>query len=270
MKVNFNDRLSELRSKKASVLCVGLDPDPERIPSHLIQQSGLIGATEQFCKAIIEATAEYAIAFKLNFAFFEALGDDGMGVMRRVLSHVPSSTLSIADAKRGDIGNSASFYAQSVFDDLGFDSVTVSPYMGKDSVTPFLAYDGTATFVLARTSNPGGSDFQLFDINGEPLYRRVARDAVAWSVGLPGVSALVVGATDVETLSDLRTQLPDTPFLIPGVGSQGGSASAVMRAAGSGPVLVNSSRAIIYAGSDVNYAEMAASAARTTRDGLGS
>ena len=267
--MTFTQRLSALRSSRNSVLCVGLDPDPNRIPDHLLSAHSLSTAVEYFCRGIIEGTSDFAVAFKLNFAFFEALGDDGLRTLRAVLESIPPDVLTIADAKRGDIGNSASFYARSVFDDLGFDSITVSPYMGKDSVTPFLEKRNTCTFVLARTSNPGGADFQMLDVGGEPLYRRVARDAVSWSSGSSGTTGLVVGATDVETMSDLRSQLPNTPFLIPGVGSQGGSASDVMLASGNGPVLVNSSRAIIYAGSDHDFAKAASTAAAHTRAELG-
>ena len=268
--VTFSQRLSDLRSQKQSVLCVGLDPDPDRIPPILLERHALPEACEFFCRKIIQATSDQSIAFKLNFAFFEALGDTGVSILRRVLQDIPDDVLTIADAKRGDIGNSASFYARSVFEDLGFDSVTVSPYMGKDSVTPFLTTPGTCTFVLARTSNPGGSDFQLLDVGGEPLYNKVARDAVSWSQDTPGTTGLVVGATDIETLANLRIQLPDTPFLIPGVGSQGGSASDVMNASGTGPVLVNSSRAVIYADPGVEFAKYARDAAEATRLTLGS
>ena len=267
--VTFSERLSTLRSSKQSVLCVGLDPDPSRLPSHLLSAHPLPAAVEFFCREIVESMSDQAVAFKLNFAFFEALGDSGLQVLRSVLNGIPSDVLTIADAKRGDIGNSAGFYAHSVFDDLGFDSVTVSPYMGKDSVTPFLTQTGTCTFVLARTSNPGGADFQLLDVGGEPLYRKVARDAVSWSTDTPGTTGLVVGATDVETISDVRHMLPETPFLIPGVGSQGGSAADVMQASGNGPVLVNSSRGIIYAGNDQDFAKVARNAAIQTRTELG-
>lgn len=217
---------------------------------------------------IIESTSEHAIAFKLNFAFFEALGDEGVRVLRSVLNSIPADILSIADAKRGDTGNSASFYAKSIFDDLGFDSVTISPYMGKDSVTPFLARTGTCAFVLARTSNPGGNDFQKLPVGDELLYQYLARSAVSWSAGKPGTTGLVVGATDTGSMATLRNMLPETPFLIPGVGSQGGSAREVIDASGSGPILVNSSRAIIYSSGGRDFASAAAESALKTKESL--
>jgi orotidine-5'-phosphate decarboxylase len=267
--VSFDVRLAELRAQKSSVLCVGLDPDPAKLPPHLLSRYSLPDSVKAFCTAIVESTSPYAVAFKINFAFFEALGDDGMSTMRSVLASIPSDALTIADAKRGDIGNSAQFYASSVFEDLKFDSITLSPYMGRDSLTPFLAYPGTCSFVLARTSNPGGNDFQLMDIAGEPLYKHVAKKVVGWSSETEGTAGLVVGATDTQSMADLRSALPDTPFLIPGVGSQGGSAQEVMAASGSGPVLINSSRAIIYADSTVDFASRAAEMAVKTQAELG-
>lgn len=259
-----------MRAQKSSVLCVGLDPDPEKLPVHLMNNYAPHEAVEIFCSQIIEATHPFAVAFKINFAFFEALGDAGMATMRKVLQQIPADCLTIADAKRGDIGNSASFYAKSVFEDLRFDSVTVSPYMGKDSLLPFLNYPGTCTFALARTSNPGGSDFQLLEIDGEPLYVKVAKSVALWANSTSGEAGLVVGATDVQSMSELRGFLPDVPFLIPGVGSQGGSATEVMAAAGDGPVLINSSRSILFASNATDFAQKAANVAHQTQLELGS
>jgi len=270
VKLSFSSRLSTLRHQKQSVLCVGLDPDPDRIPTHLRPHLDLPAAVIQFCSEIISATSDLAIAYKINFAFFEALGDEGIKVMREVLGKIPDHVLTIADAKRGDIGNSASFYARSVFDDLSFDSVTVSPYMGKDSIVPFLSTEGTCAFVLARTSNPGGNDFQLLKCDDQRLFERVADQVGTWSFDTPGEGGLVVGATDIDDMTTLRERHPDMPFLIPGVGAQGGSAEDVMQAAGSGPVLVNSSRAILYASDGPDFAEKAAQAADKTRTILGS
>jgi len=252
------------------VLCVGLDPDPSRIPNHLVQKLGIESAVTSFCREIIRETSPFAIAFKINFAFFEALGEHGFTVMRSVLDALPEEVLTIADAKRGDIGNSASFYARSVFDNFGYDSVTISPYMGQDSVTPFLQNPGTCAFVLARTSNPGGSDFQTLQTEGVPLFRYLANEAVSWSDGEIGETGLVVGASDIEALQVLRASHPLTPFLVPGVGAQGGSASNVMSAAGSGPILVNSSRSILYASADIDFATAAGRVAEETRNILGS
>lgn len=265
MKPSFSARLSDLRQQKSSVLCVGIDPDPDRLPAHLTASASLPDAVRRFCKDIIVATSGAAAAFKINFAFFEALGAEGHAVMADVLGVIPSDILTIADAKRGDIGNSASFYARSVFDQLGFDSVTVSPYMGRDSVDPFLTHAGTCAFVLARTSNPGSADFQQLSVDGKPLFETVATRVASWGHEADGEAGLVVGATDASDLAALRHLLPDTPFLIPGVGAQGGSAADVMRAAGSGPVLINSSRGIIYASPGEDFAEAAGRAAERTR-----
>jgi len=267
--VSFNHKLARLRADKASVLCVGLDPDPAKLPAHLLSRFSVSGAVEAFCAEIVEATAPFAVAFKINFAFFEALGDHGLETMRSVLKGIPKDVLTIADAKRGDIGNSARFYASSVFEDLKFDSITLSPYMGKDSITPFLTYSGTCSFILARTSNPGGNDFQMLEVNGEPLYKHVAKTVVDWSLDTEGTAGLVVGATDTDSMANLRSSLPNTPFLIPGVGSQGGSAKDVMAASGNGPVLINSSRAIIYADASPDFAACAAEQAAKTQIELG-
>lgn len=269
MKPNFSDRLRDLRTTKESVLCVGLDPDPSRIPTALKTGRSTESAVVAFCRSIVEATSDLAIAYKINFAFFELLGAAAFDTMGTVLEAIPEGCLTIADAKRGDIGNSAGFYARSVFETLGFDSVTVSPYMGRDSVDPFLTVPGTCAFVLARTSNPGSHDFQQLDIGGEPLYRRVALSAVNWGKESAGEAGLVVGATDTDDMAHLRQVLPDTPFLIPGVGAQGGSAEDVMRAAGAGPVLINSSRAILYASGGTDFAEAARNQAEHTRSLLG-
>ena len=270
MKPSFSQRLSALRKQKSSVLCVGLDPDPDRLPSHLLAKASLPDAVRRFCSEIVAATSASAVAYKVNFAFFEALGREGHQVMEDVLATIPAETLTIADAKRGDIGNSAGFYARSVFDELSFDSITVSPYMGRDSVDPFLTRPGTCAFVLARTSNPGSADFQQLQMAGKPLFQTVATRAAAWAADAPGEAGLVVGATDTADLTTLRSILPETPFLIPGVGAQGGKADAVMNAAGSGPVLINSSRSIIYASSGEDFAEAAGRAAESTRLQLGS
>lgn len=268
VKLPFSTRLSQLREQKSSVLCVGLDPDPERLPPHLLALYTLPDAVLHFCEGIITATQHAAIAYKINFAFFEALGRDGYAVMEDVLQMMPSEVLTIADAKRGDIGNSAGFYARAVFETMAFDAITVSPYMGRDSVDPFLASEGTCAFVLVRTSNPGSSDFQQLPTNGHPLYHEVASRVSSWGAEAPGQAGFVVGATDTADLAAMRTAFPQTPFLIPGVGAQGGSARDVMMAAGSGPVLINSSRGVIYASSGEDFAEAAALAAERTRDSL--
>jgi orotidine-5'-phosphate decarboxylase len=260
----FSSRLKALHSERRSVVCVGLDPD--RLPAHLGTDPH--AATREFCLEIITATKTTACAYKLNFAFFEALGPVGLDILSDVVAEARKHALTIADAKRGDIGNSASFYASSVFDSLGFDSVTVAPYMGRDSVEPFLQHEGTCAFILARTSNSGGDDFQPIPVNGKPLYEHVAESAARWAGPLPAEAGLVVGATDLDALARLRHILPNTPFLIPGVGAQGGEPRAVMHANGRGPVLVNSSRGIIYASSGRDFAAAAGRAARELADAL--
>ena len=180
----------------------------------------------------------------------------------------PGRPLVIADAKRGDIGNSARFYAEAVFDQLGCDACTVAPYMGRDAAEPFLAHEGKAAFVLARTSNPSAADFQEATCDGEPLALRVARHVAAWDRELPGTAGLVVGATRPDVLADVRRACPTLPFLIPGVGAQGGDPGAVLSAARTddGLVLVNSSRQILYASSGEDFAEAAAREAEAMRD----
>lgn len=271
MSEGFSERLSRIQSQKETAVCVGLDPDPERLPHPLRDGRLLSDAVREFCATIMENTAPYACAFKFNFAFFEALGPAGLTVLSHVAGAAPDDVLLIADAKRGDIGNSARFYAKSVYNDLEFDACTVSPYLGRDSVMPFLEYGARCTFVLARTSNDGAADLQEACTCGNtPLYRRVAEKVSDWSGGATGTGGLVVGATAPDALDELRTTCPKLPFLIPGVGAQGGDPTSVMRAARTeeGPVLVNSSRSIIYADSGENYGSVAGRAARELRDQL--
>lgn len=260
MKEDFNRRLRDIQEQKQSALCVGLDPDLSRIPDHLQDETKPDHVVLRFNKAIIDATRGHACAYKLNFAFYEALGRDGHRVLEETRAALPEDTIALADAKRGDIGNSARFYAAAVFDRLDFDACTVSPYMGRDSITPFLDYPRTATFILARTSNPGAADIQEQHCNGETIYQRVARLASTWNDEAPGTAGLVAGATSVEALRSLRTACPALPLLIPGVGAQGGDPAEVMAAAATpeGPVLVNSSRSILYASEDEDFAEAAA------------
>ena len=267
---DFVERLRAIQTQKQSVLCVGLDPDPARLPHALRSTSDLPAALEAFNAAVIEATEASACAYKLNFAFYEALGRDGWSLLEATIRQIPKDTLVIADAKRGDIGNTARFYAESAFVHLGCDACTVAPYMGRDAVAPFLQYEGKAAFVLARTSNPSAADLQERLLDGEPVYRHVARHAAAWNDELPGTAGLVVGATSPASLRDLRGLCPTLPFLVPGVGAQGGDPQAVMDAAATadGLVLVNSSRQILYASDGRDFAEAAAREAETLRRSL--
>lgn len=262
----FTQRLRQIQAAKRSVLCVGLDPDLRRLPAHLLQDRTPADAVVAFNAAIIEATAAAACAFKLNFAFYEALGREGWATLERTLQHLPADVLLIADAKRGDIGNTARFYAEAIFDTLGFDACTVAPYMGRDAVAPFLAYEGKAAFVLARTSNPSAADFQERDCEGEVLYERVARHVAQWNEETPGTAGLVVGATGPAALAAIRALCPTLPFLIPGIGAQGGDPSAIAAAATeTGRVVVNSSRQILYASAGHDFAEAAAREAEAAR-----
>ncbi|PEN13906.1 orotidine-5'-phosphate decarboxylase [Longibacter salinarum] len=267
----FVDRLRAIQQSKNSAVCVGLDPDPSRLPSPLSGADAPADAVAKFCYEIVEATAEYACAFKLNFAFFEALGPEGATVLEHTASIIPENCIIIGDAKRGDIGNSARFYATAVFDHMHCDAITVAPYMGRDSVTPFLEKEDTCAFVLARTSNPGARDFQEACVcDDEPLYLRTAKLVNEWNDDHAGTAGLVAGATSPEALRELRQACPTLPFLVPGVGSQGGDPTAVMNAAATdeGLVVVNSSRSVIYASEDEDYADAAARAAKSLRDVL--
>lgn len=266
----FTQHLRRIQEAKSSALCVGLDPDLRRIPSHLLHDRTPAEAVVVFCRAIVEATEPYACAFKVNVAFFEVLGAAGAEALATVLRYVPRAVLTVADAKRGDIGNSARFYAEAVYEGLGCDAVTVAPYMGRDSVTPFLEAAGRCAFVLARTSNPGAADFQERLVDGVPLYLHVARAASSWGDESEGEVGLVVGATAPEALDELRTACPDAPFLIPGVGAQGGDPAAVMDAAATrrGRVLVNASRSILYASAGRDFAAAAGEEAAALRDAL--
>lgn len=259
VKGSFLARLAAICAAKQSVLCVGLDPDPDKLPYSLRSSTDVPSAVRTFLKAVVETTAPFAAAYKFNLAFFEALGLQGWNVLSDLISSMPRNTMLIADAKRGDVGNSAKFYAKAFFEDFGFDAITISPYMGADSVLPFLEYEEKGVFLLVRTSNPGGNDFQTLIVDDEPLYMVIARKAKEWARDQVGSLGFVVGATDLEAMAALRAACPKAAFLIPGVGAQGGDAGSVMKAAGSGPVLVNSSRGILYASADSDFAARAAS-----------
>lgn len=214
-----------------------------------------------FCRDIVQATTPYAIAYKLNIAFFEVLGSRGWQVLEKLLPLMPPDALLIADAKRGDIGSSSAMYAQTFFETYRFGAITVSPYMGQDSVEPFLNYADTLTFLLALTSNPGAADFQLAD-EKEPLYRSVVTSAQQWK--RKGALGFVVGATRPSYIADVRTQAPDNWLLVPGVGAQGGDLQAVCRAGATpqGGLLINASRSIIYADGSTHFTQAAAKAAQ--------
>lgn len=229
-------------------LCVGLDVDLEKIPLHL---RGRADAIVAFNEAIIGATRHVAACFKINLAFYEQYGKAGVDALYAT-RELCGSAYVIADAKRGDIGNTSSAYAKAVFDDLNVDAVTVSPYMGSDSVEPFLAVSNRMIYVLALTSNAGSHDFQRCVVDGEPLYERVMRTALAWK--RKADIGFVVGATHAAELAGLRASFPDVPFLVPGVGSQGGDAATIRAANGAGPAVFNVSRGLLYMDDSENFA----------------
>lgn len=260
-------QLFENIKRKKTFLCVGLDSDIKKIPPHLLKEENPILA---FNKAIIDATADYCVAFKPNLAFYESLGSKGLTILEETVSYIreryPDQFI-IADAKRGDIGNTSEMYARALFDYSDFDSVTVAPYMGEDSVKPFLVYPGKWVILLALTSNKGSSDFQLSeDKNGERLFEKVLRKSQEWASDEQMM--YVVGATQGEMFRDIRKIAPDHFLLVPGVGAQGGSLKDVVEYGMNSQcgLLVNSSRQIIYADNSENFAEAAREEARKVQE----
>jgi orotidine-5'-phosphate decarboxylase len=260
------EKLDAITAKNKSVLCVGLDTDAGKLPRHL---AGKDNAVLEFNRGIIEATADVVQSYKLNLAFYEGLGPQAWDVVRRTIDAIPQDVVVIGDAKRGDIGNTSSMYAKALFEDFGFDATTVAPYMGRDSVQPFLRYGDKGVFLLALTSNKGSADFQYLDVGGETLYMRVVKTALEWNEN--GNLGFVVGATHPAELSGIRGIVGDIPLLIPGLGAQGGDVEASVRAGVNGAgmrAVYNSSRGIIYAGEDERFAERAREAAILLRDDI--
>ena len=257
--------LEQIKSKK-SFLCVGLDVDQDRIPSDLKDEPDAIFT---FYKKIIEATAPFCVAYKPNIAFFEAYGLEGWKSLEKVMDflnqHYPE-IFTIADAKRADIGNTSKRYAKAYFEQLEFDSVTIAPYMGKDSVEPFLEYKGKYAILLALTSNEGASDFQLLNAEGKPLYEQVIERSKKWQNA--DRLMYVVGATKAKALKKIRTLIPDSFLLIPGVGAQGGSLEevAVNGLNDTCGLLVNSSRGILYASSGSDFDQVAGNVAKELQE----
>lgn len=250
--------LIEQIEKKQSFLCIGLDVDINKIPKHLLQTDDPIF---EFNKAIVDATHRFAVAYKPNTAFYEAHGLKGWKSLEKTIDYLNkkhSEIFTIADAKRGDIGNTSAMYAKAFFEDLAFDAVTVVPYMGRDSVEPFLSFEDKFTILLALTSNEGAFDFQTFEIDGLPLYKRVLETSKTWINSQRLM--YVVGATKAEYFKEIRTIVPDNFLLVPGVGAQGGSLQEVCKYGLNKDVglLINSSRGIIYASSEKDFAEKAA------------
>ena len=263
--MNFTEKLLNAAKKNNSLVCVGLDPDPQQMPDK-------IGVFE-FNNKIIEATADLVCAYKLNFAFYEALGAECFVTLKRTVDCIPDGIPVIGDAKRGDIGNTAKAYAEAIFTRLNFDAATVNPYLGFDAIEPFIQYKDKGVFILCRTSNPGSADFQSLNCGtgGESsaLFELVAQKAEEWNKY--GNIGLVVGATCPEELKLIRQQRPDMPLLIPGVGAQGGDLEKAVRYgvdANGEKAIINSSRQIIYASKGRDSAEAAAEAAARLRDGI--
>ena len=260
--MNRQQLINEIFTKK-SFLCVGLDTDINKIPEHLKKEEDPIFA---FNKAIIDATAPYCVAYKPNLAFYECYGLKGMVAFEKTIKYLKENHPNhfiIADAKRGDIGNTSKMYAQTFFEEYNLDSVTVAPYMGEDSVKPFLEYDGKWVILLALTSNKGSHDFQLTeDQQGERLFEKVLKKSQEW--GTTENLMYVVGATQGKMFEDIRRIAPNHFLLVPGVGAQGGSLQEVCKYGMTKDcgLLVNSSRGIIYAGKDKDFAEMAAQKAK--------
>jgi orotidine-5'-phosphate decarboxylase len=260
--MNRNQLFEEIK-KKRSYLCVGLDTDIEKIPKHLLKKDDPVF---EFNKQIIDGTKEFCIAYKPNIAFYESLGANGWESLKKTLEYIPKECFTIADAKRGDIGNTSSLYARAFFKQMNFDAITVSPYMGEDSVRPFLEFEGKWTILLVHTSNPGSFNFQLLQTReGKFLYEEVIFASQLWAT--PDQMMYVVGATHEEKIHAIRMLAPDYFFLVPGVGAQGGDLKAVSKFGMNAQcgLLVNSSRAIIYASTKEDFADAARREARNTQ-----
>jgi len=255
--------LEQIKAKR-SVLCVGLDTDLEKIPTHLLKEDDPVFA---FNKAIIDATAAFTVAYKPNIAFYESMGVKGWQSLEKTIQYLDAKypeIFTIADAKRGDIGNTSKMYAKAFFENMNFDSITVAPYMGEDSVTPFLDFPNKWVILLGLTSNKGAFDFQFIEnAEGEVLFESVMKKAQKWATA--DQLMFVLGATKTEHLARLRSIAPEHFFLVPGVGAQGGSLEEVLKQATNKDygVLVNSTRGIIYQSNGLDFAQAAGSAART-------
>lgn len=257
-------QLVEQITKKNSYLCVGLDTDITKIPAHLKNSNDPVF---EFNKQIIDATHEFCVAYKPNVAFYEALGAKGWESLAKTLEYIPTECFTIADAKRGDIGNTSSLYAKAFFEQMNFDSITVAPYMGEDSVKPFLEFKNKWVILLAHTSNSGSSDFQLIESkSGKKLYEEVITKSQQW--GTPEQLMYVVGATRADKIAEIRKLAPEHFFLVPGIGAQGGDLAETSKHGLNNQcgLLVNSTRAIIYASSDKDFAKTAGVEAKKVKD----
>ena len=257
------EQLYQEIQKKKSFLCVGLDSDIQKLPIHL---GSLPNALLAFNKAIIDYTADHCVAYKLNTAFYESLGSIGWQIMEKTLEYIPDNIFTIADAKRGDIGNTVNMYAQAFFKHMNFDAVTVAPYMGRDSVDPFLEYEDKWVILLALTSNKSSKDFQHIQSNGKALFEHVLITSSTW--GSADQIMYVVGGTQADYLERVRKLVPDHFLLVPGIGAQGGDANAVISQAKNniGGLLINSSRGIIYASNGTDFAQESQKSAKALND----
>ena len=257
--MNKQELISQIK-KKRSFLCVGLDPDIDKIPTHLLESEDPVF---EFNKQIIDATKDLCVAYKPNIAFYESMGAKGFASLQKTLEYIPNNIFTIADAKRGDIGNTSSMYGRAFFENMSFDSITVTPYMGKDSVTPFLDFKNKWAIVLILTSNVGSLDFQhIEDQHGESLFKKVLATSKKWATDENMM--YVVGATRADHLLEVRKIIPNHFLLVPGVGAQGGNLQDVAKYGMNSDcgILVNSSRGIIYLGSGIDFAEKAKLAAQ--------
>jgi orotidine-5'-phosphate decarboxylase len=254
--------IEQIKNKK-SYLCVGLDSDIEKIPAHLLSFED---PQFEFNRQMIDATKDHCVAYKINTAFYESLGVKGWISLQKTVNYIPSSHFTIADAKRGDIGNTSAQYAKAFFETLDFDSLTVAPYMGADSVQPFLEYEGKWTILLGLTSNPGSADFEMLRTGESYLFEEVLKKASRW--GNPDNLMFVIGATRHEMIGDIRKSYPDHFFLVPGVGAQGGSLAEISKSGMNKDcgLLVNASRAVIFASSKEDFAMAATLACRQYHD----
>jgi orotidine-5'-phosphate decarboxylase len=259
--MNRNQLFEQIKRKK-SFLCIGLDSDISKIPVHLL---GYPDPVLEFNRQIIEATHDLCVAYKPNLAFYESRGFEGWVSLERTMQEIPEDIFTIADAKRGDIGNTSTMYAKGFFDQMNFDSITLSPYMGHDSVTPYFRFADKWVILLALTSNEGAADLQMIETANGPLWQEVLRKTATW--GNSDNTMYVIGATKAEMLAKVRELVPDHFLLVPGVGAQGGSLEEVARNGMNKQcgLLVNSSRAIIYAGDDEDFAERAREAAKAVQ-----
>ena len=264
--MTFNERLNQVCSSKNSLVCVGLDVDLTKIPQFILNKKE---PQVYFSQAIIDATLEYAAAYKINTAFFEAYGAKGWEAMAKIVKYLPDDVIKIADAKRGDIGNSSMMYARAFFQEMNFDAITVNPYLGHDAVAPFLEDEKKGAFILCHTTNKGAADFQKFSSGKKALFEVVAENVNQWN--LKNNCGLVVGATYPDEMKHIRNLAPELPFLVPGLGAQGGDFDLAIRYAtdqdGLGAIF-NVSRGIIYCSAGKDFAEAAREKAKQIKEDI--